>query len=119
LNTQSAIPDEIEQLDYDEDEEEKKPRDKFTSERKTETVTTNVDSNQVFSYASTYIVQFLQKAGAKCFVNPKFQNRLPSMIPNSLFLYFIIADLDPSTSGPPTALPSLLSVSILLLWNLL
>jgi hypothetical protein len=37
--------DETEQLDYEEDEEEKKPRDKFESEKKRETG--NDESNQV------------------------------------------------------------------------
>ncbi|KAI6189764.1 hypothetical protein M3Y97_00043900 [Aphelenchoides bicaudatus] len=64
LNT-SISNEETEQLDYDEDDEtEKKPRDKFSSEKKQENFGTDNPNNQ--------------KSGAKCFVNPKFQNRLPN-----------------------------------------
>lgn len=44
MNVPNTSNDDIEQLDYDEDEEDKKPRDKFSSEKKHENSEVNKGS---------------------------------------------------------------------------
>ncbi|KAI6186703.1 hypothetical protein M3Y98_00161500 [Aphelenchoides besseyi] len=68
-NISTAVEDEAEQLDYEEDEEEKKPHSKFESERKPQNEF-KVDVNTQNEQSTT------NAAGSKCFVNPKFRNRL-------------------------------------------